>query len=80
MASASTPSEIEKLTGITLKSEYFDPEATLELFPNTSNGEPSRVSLLYGHTGSGKSTIAQGFREYAEQADPPDGSPADPCK
>ena len=55
MASASTPSEIEKLTGITLKSEYFDPEATLELFPNTSNVPPTApLPIPANKYGSGK--------------------------
>lgn len=61
---------IESMTGIRIKSDFFDTPTEMSLFP-VHNKPPkcNRVALLYGKNGSGKSTIAQGFREYR---DPPD--------
>lgn len=66
------PTTIESMTGIVIKSPFFDMPFALELFPihskvlKTPNApQKNRIALLYGANGSGKSTIAQGFREYS---------------
>lgn len=68
---------IDSMTGIVIKSPFFDIPSSLELFPihpnvlkNPNAPQKNRVSLIYGANGSGKSTIAQGFREYAESLSP----------
>lgn len=62
---------IESMTGINISSAYFSSPAVLELFPKHPNPPKSnRVALLYGKNGSGKSTIAQGFREYRDSVSP----------
>lgn len=62
---------IESMTGICVSSDYFSNMATLELFPTHSKPlKVNRVALLYGKNGSGKSTIAQGFREYRDSVNP----------
>lgn len=57
---------IGSMTGIDIKSSYFQNAPTFELFPKTSPDKQYRVALLYGKNGSGKSTIAQGFRDYRD--------------
>ena len=64
---------IDSMTGIVIKSPFFDTSSLLELFPthpsvvkNPNAPQKNRVALVYGANGSGKSTIARGFREYAE--------------
>lgn len=55
------------MTGIKISSAYFTEDTRLELFPKNTNPKKSnRIALLYGKNGSGKSTIAQGFREYKD--------------
>lgn len=62
---------IESMTGISISSDYFSNMATLELFPkHPKPPKANRVALLYGKNGSGKSTIAQGFREYRDSVNP----------
>lgn len=62
---------IEKMTGVKISSAYFTEDTLLELFPKHSKPHKSnRIALLYGKNGSGKSTIAQGFREYRDSTDP----------
>lgn len=68
---------IESMTGIIVRSPFFSNPTTLEFFPvhpevikKTSSPKRNRVALLYGSNGSGKSTIAQGFREYAGSVTP----------
>ena len=68
---------IDSMTGIVIKSPFFDGPSALELFPthpnvlkNPSAAQKNRVALLYGANGSGKSTIAQGFREYQGSISP----------
>mgnify|MGYP005799339093 FL=1 len=68
---------IDSMTGIVIKSPFFDGPSALELFPthpnvlkNPSAPHKNRVALLYGANGSGKSTIAQGFREYQGSVSP----------
>ena len=68
---------IDSMTGIVIKSPFFDIPSSFELFPihpnvlkNPNAPQKNRVALLYGANGSGKSTIAQGFREYAESTLP----------
>lgn len=71
------PTTIDSMTGVKIKSPFFDTSASLELFPihskvlkNPGAPQKNRVALIYGANGSGKSTIAQGFREYAESIVP----------
>lgn len=64
------PTIIDSMTGVKIKSPFFDTGALLELFPVHTNPKKNRVALIYGSNGSGKSTIAQGFREYAESIVP----------
>ena len=62
---------IESMTGISIKSPFFSENPTLEFFPVHSNPpKMNRVALLFGSNGSGKSTIAKGFREYVNQINP----------
>ncbi|WP_444658482.1 AAA family ATPase [Caproiciproducens sp. R2] len=62
---------IESITGISISSDYFSNMATLEFFPtHPKPPKVNRVALLYGKNGSGKSTIAQGFREYRDSVNP----------
>ena len=70
-------STISSMTGVVIKSPFFDVPSTLELFPThpdvlkkPNSPKKNRVALLYGANGSGKSTIAQGFREYRESVNP----------
>ena len=59
------------MTGVKISSAYFTEDTILELFPKHSKAHKSnRIALLYGKNGSGKSTIAQGFREYSNSTDP----------
>lgn len=62
---------IESMTGVSISSAYFSVATSLELFPKHPKPPKSnRVALLYGKNGSGKSTIAQGFREYRDSVNP----------
>lgn len=62
---------IERMTGIDIKSAYFSNAASLELFPkHPKPPHNNRVALLYGKNGSGKSSIAQGFREFRDSVAP----------
>lgn len=60
------PSVIESMTGVNIKSDFFSTAPTFELFPPRH-----RSALLYGKNGCGKTTVAQGFREYIEPVTPP---------
>ena len=71
------PTTIDSMTGIKITSPFFDMPLPLELFPvhphelkGSNAAKKNRVALIYGTNGSGKSTIAQGFREYAESIIP----------
>ena len=61
---------IDSMTGINIKSPFFDTTTLLNLFPTHRAPKKNRVALVYGANGSGKSTIAQGFREYAMSTTP----------
>ncbi|SCH85811.1 Uncharacterized protein conserved in bacteria [uncultured Clostridium sp.] len=64
------PTTIDSMTGINIKSPFFDTITLLDLFPTHQAPKKNRVALVYGANGSGKSTIAQGFREYAMSTTP----------
>lgn len=53
---------ISEIKGFIIKSEYYGEGKKFEIFPEKKN----RVALLYGRNGSGKSTIARGFRKIKE--------------
>lgn len=62
---------IESMTGVNITSAFFSNATLLELFPKHPKPPKSnRIALLYGKNGSGKSTIAQGFREYRDSVNP----------
>lgn len=62
---------IESMTGVSISSAFFSIATSLELFPkHPKPSKNNRVALLYGKNGSGKSTIAQGFREYRDSVNP----------
>lgn len=62
---------IESMTGVSISSAYFSNATSLKLFPQHPRPpKNNRVALLYGKNGSGKSTIAQGFREYRDSVNP----------
>lgn len=56
---------IKNMTSITISSTYFATPTSLEFFPKHSKPPKyNRAALVYGNNGSGKSTIAHGFRSY----------------
>lgn len=77
-------STIESLTGITIKSPHFSGTHRFDLFRTANpdkkgkDKDPSeayinaRVCLLFGANGSGKSTIAKGFWNYANAVENPE--------
>lgn len=59
---------IKNMTGINIVSKYFSNNTFLEFFPKYSDEKKkNRVSLIYGGNGTGKSTIANGFRNYRDK-------------
>ena len=60
------PTVIESMTGVSIRANWlFSNAQTLELFPTLRNpAKKNRVASLYGKNGSGKTSVAQGFREY----------------
>ncbi|MBO0467485.1 AAA family ATPase [Enterococcus plantarum] len=54
---------ISEVKGFIIQSEHYSEGKQFEVFPDKT----SRVALLYGRNGSGKSTIARGFRKIKEQ-------------
>ncbi|MEG0836084.1 MAG: AAA family ATPase, partial [Christensenellaceae bacterium] len=63
---------IDSMTGVSMRCEWlFNSGNVLEFFPTHSNPEKrNRVASVYGKNGSGKSTVAQGFREYIASTTP----------
>lgn len=53
---------IEKIRKLKIKGGKFEKETPFEFFKN----ENQRVAIVYGRNGSGKSTIAKGFREFVK--------------
>ena len=53
---------VEKVSKIKLRGGKFDRETFLEFFKD----EKQRVSIVYGRNGSGKSTVAKGFRMFLQ--------------
>ena len=66
------PTVIESMTGVSIRANWlFSNAQTLELFPTLRNPtKKNRVASLYGKNGSGKTSVAQGFREYAAATTP----------
>lgn len=60
------PTVIDSMTGVHIRSDFFDNAPILEFFHAPTAGKHFRAALLYGKNGSGKTTIAQGFREYKD--------------
>ena len=52
----------ENLVGLKIKGGIFETEKNLEFFKEKKNNKPIRFGIVYGKNGSGKSTIARGFR------------------
>ena len=65
-------STIENMTGVSIRCNWLYPSAQrLDFFPAHGKlTKQNRVAMVYGKNGSGKSTIAQGFREYAGSTSP----------
>ena len=62
---------IESMTGISITSPFFGSPVTLDFFPiHSKPHKNNRVALVYGANGSGKTTIAQGFKEYIDSTHP----------
>ena len=61
---------IDSITGIKINSAFFNSSPVFELFPPLTTPKKNRITLLYGKNGSGKSSIAQGFREYSDSINP----------
>lgn len=55
--------EMDGIAYLKIKGGIFNSEAALPLFQNDK--AVTRCSLLYGKNGSGKSTVAKGFRKIA---------------
>lgn len=65
-------SMIDRMTGVRISSPYFSETTLLEFFPKHAKAEKNnRAALLFGRNGSGKSMIAQGFRDYRDSVNPP---------
>ena len=64
--SESKVTTIDSMTGVSMRCDWlFKTAKVLEFFPTHSNPtKKNRVASVYGKNGSGKSTVAQGFREY----------------
>lgn len=56
---------VEKITKLKIKGGKFEKDTPFEYF----NDEKQRVTIVYGRNGSGKSTIAKGFRKLNETND-----------
>lgn len=56
----------EQIYKISIEGKCFTTNTTLPLFKDKDNGKKpkSRVSIIFGKNGSGKSTIAQAFSQY----------------
>lgn len=62
---------IKNMTGVSILSEYFATPSILDFFPNDVKApKNNRVALVYGSNGSGKSTIANGFRAFKSCTEP----------
>lgn len=57
---------IDNMTGVSMRCDWlFNSTKVLEFFPTHGNqAKKNRIALVYGKNESGKSTVAQGFREY----------------
>lgn len=56
----------ERLCGIRIVGDMLDNETDYNLFDLESNQKfPTRMSIVYGKNGSGKSTITKGFEKYS---------------
>lgn len=59
----------ENLCGVRFKGEMFDNEREFSFFSNEGNNNyPTRVGIIYGKNGSGKSTITKAFQKCADES------------
>ncbi|HAP3526623.1 TPA: hypothetical protein IUD70_002184 [Enterococcus faecalis] len=57
----------ETLCGVRFKGEMFDDERDFSFFSNEAdNSYPTRVGIVYGKNGSGKSTITKAFQKCSD--------------
>lgn len=55
----------ENISGVMIKGDMFEGEKTFNLFSKKGKNEyPTRISIIYGKNGSGKSTITKAFQKY----------------
>lgn len=58
----------ENISGIKIKGDMFEGEKTFKFFSKESkNAYSTRISVVYGKNGSGKSTITKAFEKYTEK-------------
>lgn len=59
------------ISGIEVQGKCFGEGTSLEFFPVSESGDPNatRVALVYGRNGSGKSTISQSFSLFESQSE-----------
>ena len=60
----------ERIAGISIKGGFFSTQCTFMPFALASpQGKPRYISVIYGKNGSGKTSLSQGFYEYATEAE-----------
>ncbi len=57
---------IDSITGFSIHSDYFSGKNVFNIFPSDND----RIAIIYGRNGTGKSTIARGFFELANDIKP----------
>ena len=56
----------ENVRGIRINGTMFESGESFDLFSARKN-IPTRMSIVYGRNGSGKSTVTKGFQKYSSQ-------------